>query len=399
MSKVENLGSIAAMREIKPHEKRAALTPENVAILCEAGFSVFLGDGFGDGFGVGNRVYENAGAKMLPNEVELLWGGPVGLIVGVKEPVGLQVDWLKNNRGMLGSKTLFTYLHLANPNERELAEALRQSDITAVAYETVSRQLEGGRVEHPLLKPMSVIAGTMSVDWGSYFLSTANGGRGSLLGKLSGLETTDPGKVVIIGGGAAGAAAASRALRLGAGVFVLESNPDRRRELEKTDALSGIHVVKSTSGTIAQHVTDADLVIAAVYKSGEAPPTLISLDLQREMKKGAVIMTIDCDQGPTVKGVRGTTHENPSYVTESGQVICAISNMPAAYAGTATEHLSNATLPFIQALAASGVQALIEDVVLRRGLNVYGGEVTNPGVAKAHGFNYVSPEKALGIIQ
>jgi alanine dehydrogenase len=267
---------------------------------------------------------------------------------------------------------LFTYLHLAA--NRELTERLMKSGVTAIAYECVEVSA-GGRVQFPLLAPMSVIAGRLATQFGARFLERQQGGRGVL---LSGIPGVKPGKVVILGGGVVGTEAARMAVGMGAQVTLLDVSVNRLTELE---ALFGsrVELLYSQPSAIAQAVPTADLLIGAVLVPGQRPPTLVKRDLVQQMQDGSVIVDVAVDQGGCIETLRPTSHTNPVYV-EEGVLHYGVPNMPGAVPWTATLALNNSTLPFVVKLANEGIEALLTDAALAKGLNVKQHHLVHPAV-------------------
>ena len=289
----------------------------------------------------------------------------------VKEPI--EPEYRRLREGLI----LFTYLHIAA--DEPLTRALVASGITAVAYETV----EVGRTL-PLLAPMSEVAGRLAAQAGAYFLEKPLGGRGLLLGGVPGVA---PGKVVIVGGGVVGYNAAIIALGLGAQVTILERSIDRMRHLE--EILSGrVTLLMSSSLQIAASVEDADLVIGAVLIPGAVAPKLVTAEMIRDMKDGAVVVDVAIDQGGCFETSHPTTHAEPVYVVD-GVIHYCVANMPGAVPVTSTRALTNATLPYVEAIANRGLaEAVAHDPALAKGVNVVGGKVTYEAVAQAHGLEY-----------
>ena len=368
---------IGVPKEIKNNEFRVGLTPNSVAELIHHGHELWVETGAGVGSGLSDAEYTAAGAKIVATADEVFAGAE--MIVKVKEP--LAAERRKLRRGQI----LFTYLHLAP--DLEQTKDLIESGATCVAYETVS-SASGGL---PLLTPMSEVAGRLAPQVGAHALEKASGGRGVLLGGVPGVPAAE---VVIIGGGVSGANAATIAIGMGANVTVV----DRSNEvLKRLDAQFGaaMHTVYSTRATIAELVKRADLLIGAVLVPGAAAPKLITRELLKTMKPGAVIVDIAIDQGGCCETSRATTHDDPTYVVD-GVVHYCVANMPGAVARTSTFALNNATLPFAIALADKGWrQALRDDPYLRTGLNVHDGKVTCAPVAEAHRLPYVSAESVL----
>jgi alanine dehydrogenase len=361
---------IGVPKEIKNHEYRVGLVPAGVRELVNGGHTVLVQSNAGGGIGLDDAAYVAAGAKIVPSANEVFAGAE--LIGKVKEPQ------LQECRLLRPGQTLFTYLHLAA--DLEQAKALMASGATAIAYETVTAP-DGSL---PLLTPMSEVAGRMSVQVGASSLQKANGGFGVLLGSVPGVA---PAKVVILGGGVSGTNAAEIAVGMRADVTVVDRSLKRLREL---DALfSGrLKTVASTTEAIEALVVEADLVIGAVLVAGAAAPKLVTREMVRKMKPGAVLVDISIDQGGCFETSRPTTHAEPTFVVD-GVVHYCVTNMPGAVPRTSTFALTNATLPYVKALAAQGTsRALAADVNFARGLNVHSGDIVHEAVARDLGLAY-----------
>lgn len=358
--------------EIKNNEYRVGITPSGVDALVSRGHTVLVQAGAGRGSRLPDEAYRSAGATIVEGAADV-WGD-ADLVVKVKEPVAEEYGYFS------AGKTLFTYLHLAA--DRPLTEALVASGITAIAYETV--QLADRSL--PLLSPMSEVAGRLSVTVGSHTLLRAGGGRGTLLGGVAG---TPRAKVVVIGGGVAGEHATANALGMGADVTVIDISIPRLRELEHRYG-AAIQTRISTRLDIVEQVAEADLVIGSVLIPGAAAPKLVTDDMVATMKSGAVLVDIAIDQGGCFEGSRPTTHDAPTFPVHDTLYYC-VANMPGAVPETSTRALTNATLPYLNALAAKGwEQATAEDAALRAGVNVHAGAVRNAGVAAALGLALVA---------
>lgn len=365
---------IGVPKEIKTHEYRVGLVPAGARELVEAGHEVLIESGAGAGIGFDDAAYRAAGARIASTAAEVF--ASADLIVKVKEPQSKEFPLLRANQ------ILFTYLHLAPDPEQ--AHALRAAGVTAIAYETVTAP-DGSL---PLLTPMSEVAGRLSIQVGAVSLQKANGGMGVLLGGVAGVLSA---KVVILGGGVAGTNAIEMAVGLQADVTVVDRSVKRLRELS---ALFGnrIKTVYSTAAAIEALVVEADLVIGAVLVAGASAPKLVTRDMVKRMKPGAVLVDISIDQGGCFETSRATTHANPTYVVD-GVVHYCVANMPGAVARTSTFALTNATLPFVKALANLGwKEALARDPHLARGLNVHAGAITHEAVAQSLG---VQPHQPL----
>lgn len=368
---------IGVPRETKNHEYRVGLTPSAVREVVAHGHEVYVESGAGHGIGASDSDYERAGAKIALNAEEVF--ALATMIVKVKEPIAEERARLKPHH------LLFTYLHLApDPGQ---AEDILTSGATAIAYETVTAP--GGGL--PLLAPMSEVAGRMSIQAGAAALEKSHGGRGVLLGGVPGVE---PGRVVIIGGGTVGNNAAHTAVGMGADVTIVDKSLAVLRHLDEIYG-GRVKTLYATRDAIERLVLQADLVIGAVLIPGAAAPKLVTRTMLSAMKPGAVIVDVAIDQGGCFETSHPTTHEEPTYVVD-GIIHYCVANMPGGVARTSTFALTNATLPFVLALADKGyAQALKDDKHLRAGLNVFKGKVTQAAVAQALGYEYVSAESVL----
>jgi alanine dehydrogenase len=362
---------IGVPKEIKVQEYRVALLPSAAYQLIKRGHQVVVERGAGAGAGYPDRDYEQAGAQMTSEHRALF--DKADIIVKVKEPQPSELPLLR--RGQI----LLTYLHLAA--SRLLTEELMQSGATAIAYETIE-------VNHrlPLLEPMSEIAGRMSILVGGYFLAKHNGGSGVLLGGVPGVL---PGRVVVLGGGASGINAARMATGLGADVTILEVDLERMRFLDIT--LHTAHTLYSSEAHLIDLLPTVDLLIGAVLLPGARAPRLIHRDMLRQMRPGSVLVDIAIDQGGCAETSRPTTHENPVYVEEGVTHYC-VTNMPGAYARTATQALTNVTFRYLELLADLGLkEACQRQPALIGGINIMDGKVTHRAVAEAHGLPFQPP--------
>ncbi len=358
---------IGVPREIKVHEYRVGLVPAGARELIAAGHEVLVESGAGNGIGVEDAHYRAAGAAIAANAVEVFQHAD--LVVKVKEPQAAECALLRKDQ------VLFTYLHLAA--DAAQAKAIMKSGATAIAYETVTSP--NGSL--PLLTPMSEVAGRMSIQVGAASLQKANGGFGVLLGGVPGVP---PAKVVILGGGVSGTHAAEMAVGMRADVTVVDRSVPRLRELS-TIFGSALRTSYSTTETIEHLVRDADLVVGAVLVTGAAAPKLLTRAMIKTMKPGAVLVDISIDQGGCFETSRPTTHADPTFVVD-GVIHYCVANMPGAVPRTSTLALTNATLPYVRALADLGWRAAFKrDAGLAAGLNVYGGEITHEAVARALG--------------
>lgn len=368
---------IGIPKEIKNNENRVSLSPSGVHALVEQGHNVIVEKSAGLGSYFEDVDYTEAGAKIVNEQAEV-WN--VDMVMKVKEPLEEEFQFFKE--GLI----LFTYLHLAN--EEKLTKALLENKVISIAYETV--QLPDRSL--PLLTPMSEVAGRMSAQIGAEFLQKYKGGMGILLGGVPGVEK---GRVSIIGGGQAGTNAAKIALGLGADVTILDVNPKRLQQLE--DLFSGqVHTIMSNPLNIEQCVKNSDLVIGAVLIPGAKAPKLVTEEMVKQMKDGAVIVDIAIDQGGIFETTdRITTHDDPTY-KKHGVVHYAVANMPGAVPRTSTIALNNATLPYAQQVARKGyLKALQDNPALSLGLSTINGELTNKGVADALNLSYTDIESAL----
>jgi alanine dehydrogenase len=364
---------IGVAKEIKSDEYRVALTPAGALELTRRGHDVLVETTAGVGSAFADSAYEQVGARIVSGDD--VWS-EAELLLKVKEPIKSEYHRLRE--GLV----VFTYLHIAA--DEPLTRALMESGIAAVAYETVETDSHA----LPLLAPMSEIAGRLAAQAGAYFLEKPLGGRGLLLGGVPGVA---PGRVVVIGGGIVGYNAAVIALGLGANVTILERSIDRMRHLD--EVLSGrVSLVMSSSLQIAESVKDADVVIGAVLIPGALAPKLLTRDMLRDMKDGAVVVDVAIDQGGCFETSRPTTHSDPVYEVESVTHYC-VANMPGAVPITSTKGLTNATLPYVEAIAEHGLrEAVARDHSLARGVNVLDGKITYEAVADAHGLDYTPLE-------
>jgi alanine dehydrogenase len=367
---------IGVAKEIKSDEYRVALTPAGALELIREGHDVLVESGAGTGSAFADEAYTNVGARTV--SVDDVWNDSE-LLLKVKEPIEPEYERLRE--GLV----LFTYLHIAA--DERLTRALIDSGVTAVAYETV--ETDDRRL--PLLAPMSEIAGRLAAQAGAYFLEKPLGGRGLLLGGVPGVA---PGRVMVIGGGAVGYNAAIIAIGLGAQVTILERSIDRMRYLD--EILSGrVSLVMSSSLQIAESIKDADVVIGAVLIPGALAPKLVTREMIRDMTKGAVVVDVAIDQGGCFETSRPTTHSDPVYEVDGVTHYC-VANMPGGVPITSTKALTNATLPYVEAIAERGLrEAVAVDRALARGVNVVEGKITYRAVAEAHDLDYTPLEDVL----
>lgn len=368
---------IGVPTEIKNHEYRVGLTPESVAELTARGHAVQVQAGAGAGIGADDDAYRAAGATIAADAAAVF--ADAEMIVKVKEPQAVERAMLRPGQ------ILYTYLHLAPDPEQ--TRDLVASGAVCIAYETVTDR-NGGL---PLLKPMSQVAGRMSVQAGAAALEKAHGGRGVLLGGVPGVA---PGRVVVLGGGVVGFHAAQMAVGLGADVTILDRSPE---VLERLNAHFGAsaRTLYSTRAAVAEHVARADLVIGAVLIPGAAAPKLVTREMLATMQPGAVLVDVAIDQGGCFETSKATTHAAPTYVVD-GIVHYCVANMPGGVARTSTYALNNATLPHALRIADMGWRkALLADPHLRAGLNVAAGKVTCKPVAEALGLAFTPADTAL----
>ena len=363
---------VGVPKEIKVHEYRVGLTPPSVAELTAAGHTVTVETGAGGGIDFTDRDYVAAGATIVPTAAAVF--AAADMIVKVKEPQLHECAMLRPGQ------VLFTYLHLAA--DKPQAEALMKSGAICIAYETVTERAGG----LPLLRPMSEIAGRMSVQVGAHYLEKAQGGRGILLGGVPGVA---PGRVAILGGGVSGVNAAQMAVGMRADVTIYDISTLRLAEID--DMFEGrVKTQFSSKAAIAAAIARAHVVIGAVLIPGAAAPKLVTRDMLKLMKRGSVLVDIAIDQGGCFETSRATTHEDPVYVVD-GIIHYCVANMPGAVARTSTFALNNATLPFVLRLANLGAEAaLATDPHLAMGLNVGGGHIRHAAVAEALGLPHVA---------
>ncbi|GIU93025.1 MAG: alanine dehydrogenase [Acidimicrobiia bacterium] len=371
---------VGVPRETKTAEYRVAITPVGVRELVAHGHTVIVEREAGEGSTIHDDEYEEQGGTIVPHAEDVF--GEADLVLKVKEPQPHEVEMLRSGQ------ILFTYLHLAA--HPELAAGLRKRGVIGLAYETV--QLPDSSL--PLLAPMSEIAGRMATQVGAYFLEKAQGGRGILLGGVPGVK---PGKVVIIGAGTSGSNAAAIAVGLRANVVVLDRDLAKLRHL---DALYRGEIVTLASNrlNLEEAVIDADLVIGSVLVPGASAPKLVTEDMVRAMRRGTVLVDVAIDQGGCFETSRETTHDDPTYVVHD-VVHYAVGNIPGAVPHTSTYALTNATLPYVVALADFGLQGALErHPELVPGLNVVGDAVTNRAVAESLDLPFTDPYEALSRI-
>ncbi|MCD9023796.1 alanine dehydrogenase [Cohnella silvisoli] len=366
---------IGVPKEIKNNENRVAITPAGVVSFVRAGHKVIIEKDAGAGSGFRDEDFSEAGAQIAAHAGEV-WS-KADMIIKVKEPVNSEYGYFRNRL------ILFTYLHLsANP---ELVRALKETGVTAIAYETV--ELKGSL---PLLTPMSEVAGRMAVQIGAQLLEKPHGGKGILMGGVPGVKR---GKVSIIGGGVVGTNAAKIATGLGAEVTILDMNADRLRQLDDLFGLK-VNTLISNPYNIAEAVSESDLCIGAVLIPGAKAPKIVSEDTIRSMNTGSVVMDVAIDQGGIFETIdRVTTHDNPTY-EEHGIIHYSVANMPGAVPRTSTIALTNVTIPYALQIANKGFMQAVKDIpALKLGVNVAGGSITYEAVAKDLGEDYVPLEQ------
>src|SRR3712207_5994202 len=364
---MESKMRVGVPKEVKVHEYRVGLTPPSVSELVAAGHEVIVETGAGLGIDFEDQAYVNAGARIAPNAAATF--AEADMIVKVKEPQPQEIALLEARH------LLFTYLHLAPDPDQ--AHGLIKSGATCIAYETVTAR-DGSL---PLLKPMSEVAGRMSVQVGAHYLEKEQGGRGVLLGGVPGVA---PAKVAILGGGVSGVNAAQMAVGMRADVTIYDISMTRLAELDMFFS-SQIKTAYASKAAIAHAVQSASLVIGAVLVPGAAAPKLVTRDMLKTMKRGSVLVDIAIDQGGCFETSRATTHENPVYEID-GVIHYCVANMPGAVARTSAFALNNATLPFVLRLANLGAEAaMAADPHLANGLNVSGGKIRHQAVAEALG--------------
>jgi alanine dehydrogenase len=358
---------IGVPKEIKDHEFRVALTPNGAKELCSRGHRVLIQEGAGKGSGFDDQVYLKSGATIIPTAQQVF--GEAQLILKVKEPQPEEWSLLRSEH------VLFTYLHLAA--SKPLTQGLLKSGCTAIAYETT----EDSQGQFPLLRPMSEIAGRMSVQIGAHFLEKLQGGSGTLLGGVPGVA---PGEVVVLGSGVVGAAAVTIAVGMGAKVTVLSLDLSQLRALDASYH-NRIVTIASSRTMIQEHLRRADLVIGAVYLPAARTPRVITREMVSEMKPGSVIIDVSVDQGGCAETTRPTTHTNPIHHVD-GVLHYGVPNIPGIVPSTATYALTNATLPFIVQLVEKGLdEAISVNPGLRKGVSVFKGQLMCQAVGEAHG--------------
>ena len=368
---------VGILKEIKAEENRVSMTPAGVEVMRQDGHTVLVEKGAGSGSGFEDHIYTEAGAEMIDTPQEIF--KRTDMVMHVKEPLQPEYDLIREDQ------IVFTYLHLAAAGE--LTRVLIRRKSVNIAYETI--QKADGSL--PLLTPMSEVAGRMAIQQGAKYLEMAQGGHGILLGRVPGV---DPGIVVIIGGGIVGINAAKMACGLGAKVYVLDMNLDRLRYL--SDVMPrNCFLLMSSPATIRDLITRADVVVGAVLIPGAKAPKLVTRDMLRTMKKGAVLVDVAIDQGGCFETSRPTTHSDPIYSVD-GVIHYCVANMPGAVPKTSTIALTNATLPYAVEIANKGWRrAMKENPEIKLGANVVKGKVTCRPVAEAFGLEYTLIDSLL----
>lgn len=368
---------VGVPKEIKPQENRVGLVPASVREVIRAGGEVIVETNAGIGIGITDAQYQAVGG-MIVETAEAVFER-ADLIIKVKEPQPIECKRLR------AGQAIFTYLHLApDPGQTKL---LKESGVTAIAYETVT-QNDGGL---PLLTPMSQVAGRMSIQAGAHCLEMAQGGSGVLLGGVPGVA---PANVVVIGGGVVGTNAIRMAMGMEAHVTVLDKSLSRLQELDFQFG-SKLNTIYSTAEALEHYVTEADLVVGAVLVPGASAPKLVNHAMLKVMRPGSVVVDVAIDQGGCFETSKPTTHHEPTYVVDDVVHYC-VANMPGAVPKTSTFALNNATLPFVINLVKKGIKlALLSDGHLLNGLNVHQGMITHEAVAREMGYDYIAATDAL----
>lgn len=381
------MASIGVPKEIKIKENRVALIPSNVKVLIENHHEVHVQTKAGLGAGYTDKDYQEVGAHIEPTAKGVY--KKADIIVKVKEPQPSEYKYLSS------SKILFTYLHLtASEETKKLTKALLENDVTGIAYETI----EDEKGQLPLLKPMSTVAGQLAIDYGARFLQTFEKGRGKLIGRVEGTAPTD---VVVLGGGNVGFHAAMKAAGTGANVSILDVNPKKidslKKEFEKINSIyQNVEVVLSNEGILKEYVKKADLLVGAILVPGGKSPKIVTEEMIKGMKDGAVIVDVAIDQGGCTELSKPTTHEKPAYI-KHGKIFCCITNMPGAVARTSTQALTNATFPYLLKIANEGIEVIKKDKGFAKGVNTYKGYITYRQVAEDLNMNdkYKSLEELI----
>lgn len=368
---------VGVLKEIKTEEYRVSMTPAGVEVMKQNGHVVLVEKKAGKGSGFTDESYIRSGAEIIDSPDEIYKRSD--MVMHVKEPMPSEYGYIRKNQ------VVFTYLHLAAAEE--LTHALLKSKAVCIAYETI--QKPDGSL--PLLTPMSEVAGRMAIQEGAKYLEMTHGGQGLLLGGVPGVA---PGTVIVIGGGVVGANAAKMACGLGAKVYLLDTNLDRLRYL--SDVMpKNCFVLMSSPAAIRKLLVEADVVIGAVLIPGTKSPRLITRDMLKKMKKGAVLVDVAIDQGGCFETSRPTTHSEPTY-TVDGVVHYCVANMPGAVSKTSTLALTNATLPYAVEIANKGwLKAIKENPEIKSGVNIVNGKITYEGVANAFNLSFTSIDSLL----
>jgi len=368
---------VGVLKEIKAEENRVCMTPAGVEVMRQSGHTVLVEKNAGKGSGFNNRAYADAGAEIIETPEEIFKRAK--MVMHVKEPLPAEYNLIRKDQ------IIFTYLHLAAAEE--LTQVLIKSGAICIAYETI--QKTDGSL--PLLTPMSEVAGRMAIQQGAKYLEMAHGGHGVLLGGVPGV---DPGTVVVIGGGVVGTNAAKMACGLGAKVYILDMNLDRLRYL--SDVMpSNCFLLMSKPTTVRRLIKEADVVVGAVLIPGAKAPKLITKEMLKMMKKGAVLVDVAIDQGGCFETSKATTHGKPIY-TVNGVVHYCVANMPGAVPKTSTLALTNATLPYAVEIANKGwKRAMKQNPEIKYGANVVKGKITYKGVAEAFGMAFTPIDRLL----
>ncbi|MEI6259020.1 MAG: alanine dehydrogenase [Deltaproteobacteria bacterium] len=368
---------VGILKEIKSEENRVCMTPAGVEVMVGKGQTLLVEKGAGIGSGFDDTTYANAGAEIVNAPAEIF--KRADMVMHVKEPLPAEYDLIREGQ------IIFTYLHLA-ADERQ-TKALIKSKAICIAYETI--QKTDGSL--PLLTPMSEVAGRMAIQQGAKYLEIAQGGRGVLLGGVPGV---DPGNVVVIGGGIVGINAAKMACGLGAKVYILDMNLDRLRYLSDVMPANCFNLYSSPA-TVRELVKQAHVVVGAVLIPGAKAPKLVTRDMLKTMKPGAVMVDVAIDQGGCFETSKATTHSNPIYTVDNVVHYC-VANMPGAVPRTSTMALTNATLPYAVKIASNGWQRAMQDNPdIKLGANVVHGHITYMAVAEAFNLDYVPIDTLL----
>jgi alanine dehydrogenase len=368
---------VGVLKEIKAEENRVSMTPAGVEVMRQHGHTVLVEKSAGSGSGFDNEAYAQAGAELVDHPQDIF--SRADMVMHVKEPLPVEYGLIREGQ------IVFTYLHLAAAES--LTQALMKNGSVSIAYETI--QKPNGSL--PLLTPMSEVAGRMAIQQGAKYLEMAQGGLGILLGGVPGV---DPGTVVILGGGIVGTNAAKMACGLGAKVYILDMNLDRLRYL--SDVMpKNCFLLMSSPAAIRERVKQADVVVGAVLITGAKAPKLVTREMLRTMKTGAVMVDVAIDQGGCFETSVATTHSKPTY-TIDGIVHYCVANMPGGVPKTSTMALTNATLPYAVEIADKGwKRAMRENPEIKLGANIINGKVTYQGVAEAFGLDYVPIDSVL----